>query len=240
MCTSHLPYDRAAFSIYTKIDSLVDLGADSTAKIIGQGDVVVKVQMNGKSSKCTIKNVKYAPALRYQLLSVMSMARLVVRTSFDDKGAVLTRKSNCELLAKGSTVSNLYALDIVSVSSQSYTALLANLDLWHQRLAHGISDGIREVVNRGVVKSIVLDPKEKTHNCSGRILGKGHRAAIPRESHSRTKQIRDSVNSHVLGPFQLASVGGSKYAITFVDDYSNWTVMYTILKKSEALNRFKQ
>jgi len=35
-------------------------------------------------------------------------------------------------------------------------------------------------------------------------------------------------------------MGGSKYVITFIDDYSNWTVEYTMKKKSEALRCFKK
>ena len=75
-CSSHLTYDRSAFTSYTVIHpKVVDLGANSTAKIVGQGDVTLSIRVKGKLLKCIIKNVKHVPMLRYQLLSVSTMCR---------------------------------------------------------------------------------------------------------------------------------------------------------------------
>lgn len=69
----------------------VDLGAGSRAEIDGENDVVMQVRVNSKVSKCTIKNVKHAPTLRYQFLFVITVANLGVRKSFDYKKAYLIR-----------------------------------------------------------------------------------------------------------------------------------------------------
>lgn len=57
--------------------SFVDLGADSRTKLVGQGDVVIQVFVNGKVLTHTIKNVKHAPIPRYQLLSVITIENLM-------------------------------------------------------------------------------------------------------------------------------------------------------------------
>lgn len=62
------------------------LSADSGAEIFGQGDLVMKVRVIGKVSKSTIKNVNHVPTLRYQLLYVITMVKVGVKTSCDDKG----------------------------------------------------------------------------------------------------------------------------------------------------------
>ena len=36
------------------------------------------------------------------------------------------------------------------------------------------------------------------------------------------------------------TVGGSRYFITFIDDYSRFTHVYTIKNKSEALEKFQE
>ena len=41
------------------------------------------------------------------------------------------------------------------------------------------------------------------------------------------------------GPLEVQSVGGSRYFITFVDDHSNWVVVYTMRNKSEAFAKYK-
>ncbi len=44
----------------------------------------------------------------------------------------------------------------------------------------------------------------------------------------------------VLGPVNVPSLGGSRYFITFIDDYSKWTTVYTMRNKSESLECFKK
>ena len=144
-----MTYDRDAFTNYKSIpNTIVDLGADSRAKIVGQGNVVLRVVVKGKSIKCTIKNGKHAPTLRYQLLSVITMGRLAVRTSFDDEGAVLKNKASGKVMAFGRVVNNLYALNIDKELKHPNKALFANLDLWHQRLAHVNVAGIKKMLTK--------------------------------------------------------------------------------------------
>lgn len=95
------------------------------------------------------------------------------------------------------------------------------------------------MVSRGVVKGIEINPNDKMHECSCCILGKGYRTAITQKSHSLANIILDLVHSDVLGSL-VSSVGGSKYVITFIEDYFNRNVEYTMRHNSEALERFKQ
>ena len=79
-----------------------------------------------------------------------------------------------------------------------------------------------------------------SYHCAGCIFGKSHRHPFPKRSTRRASKLLELVHSDVLGPLEVKSIGGSQYFITFIDDYSNWTCVYTMAKKSEALNRFKE
>ena len=53
-CTAYMTYNRDAFSNYKSIQGeTVDLGADSRADILGQGDVVLRISVKAKYAKCT-------------------------------------------------------------------------------------------------------------------------------------------------------------------------------------------
>ena len=238
-CTSHMTHDRSLFITYSEVSSSpVDLGAGSWAEIKGVGDILISLQVHGKIRQCRIKNVKHVPKLRYQLLSVRSMAKLGIRTIFDLDNVYLREKTNGKLLATGSSHNNLYALDIVRDSVPKHKALLANLDLWHQRLAHINAETIKNISTHGVVKGIDIKPAAKITNCTGCILGKSHRSPFPKMSGRKSSNILDLVHSDVLGPVEVPSIGGSRYIITFIDDHSKWIAEYTMRKKSEALSRF--
>ena len=63
--SAHLTLDRGCFVSYASVPHKpVDLGAGSSAMIIGQGDVEISINVNGKLKQCIIKNINHAPALR--------------------------------------------------------------------------------------------------------------------------------------------------------------------------------
>ena len=167
------------------------------------------------------------------------MTKLGIMTTFDDKGATLTRKHDGRVLATGSLASNgLYTLDTkVSLSNPEY-ALVANLDPLHHHLEHGNATGIKAMAKNGV-KGIDRVKTDISH-CVGCTVAKGPRAPLHKHDQSRASQLLEIVHSDIIGPLKVPSIGGARYIITFTDDYSNWTVQYTIRNKSEALDRFKK
>eukprot|EP00171_Calliarthron_tuberculosum_P022031 IDg22031t1 len=96
------------------------------------------------------------------------------------------------------------------------------------------------MVSNGVVRGINISSDDSKYDCIGCIMGKGHRSAIPKVSTRLTKDLLGLVHSDVIGPIEVDSVGGARYAITFIDDKSNWTVQYTMKRKSESLECFKR
>ena len=97
------------------------------------------------------------------------------------------------------------------------------------------------MVDRGVVKGVNIAPNttNTSENCVGCVLGKSHRAPIPKVSSSRATKPLQLVYSDVSGPLEVQSIGGARNFVSFIDDYSKWTVMYFMRRKSEVLACFK-
>jgi transposase InsO family protein len=47
------------------------------------------------------------------------------------------------------------------------------------------------------------------------------------------------IHSDVWGPAQNVSLGGSRYFVSFIDDYTRHTWIYLIKRKSEVFDRFR-
>ena len=62
----------------------------------------------------------------------------------------------------------------------------------------------------------------------------------PKKSHTRATKHLELIHSDIIGPFKIPSLGGSLYVITFIDDFSRWTVMYTMKQKYESLHYFQK
>ena len=52
-------------------------------------------------------------------------------------------------------------------------------------------------------------------------------------------RLLEIIHSDVCGPMSMNSHGGSRYMVTFIDDYSGWCEVYFLKRKDEILNAFQ-
>ena len=238
-CSHHMTFDKSAFTSYSEqLNSCVEVGNGERTKIAGTGTVKLTLEMNGRSKPCTIQNVLHVPNLGYQLLSVSQLSKSGIQTLFSSSGAQLIRDQ--EIIAAGSLVGNLYKLDVTHSRYSSEKALVAaNMNTWHKRLGHIDISTIKSMKSGGLATGLNLKTEE-LFQCTGCFQGKGHRDPIPKKSHTRATKLLELIHSDISGPFQIPSLGGSLYFITFIDDFSRWTVVYTMKRKSESLHYFQK
>ena len=55
---------------------------------------------------------------------------------------------------------------------------------------------------------------------------------------TREKKILELVHSDLFGPMSVPSLGGSRYYVPFIDNFSRMTWIYFLKKKSKVFKRF--
>ena len=55
----------------------------------------------------------------------------------------------------------------------------------------------------------------------------------------RAKFSLELVHTNVCGPMNISSIGGNKYFLTFIDDFSRKTWIYLLKSKDEVFHCFK-
>ena len=91
-----------------------------------------------------------------------------------------------------------------------------------------------------IVEGLEISTSRKSDkNYSGCVLGKERRTLIPKQSQSRSTQLLQLVHSDVNGPLETPSLGGSRYFVTFINDFSRWVSKFTMRNKSDTLSCFK-
>ena len=58
------------------------------------------------------------------------------------------------------------------------------------------------------------------------------------KSSVRAKKLLEVIHSDVCGPMQTTTFGGSRYFVTFVDDFLHWCVVFLLRHKSEVVAKF--
>lgn len=75
--------------------------------------------------------------------------------------------------------------------------------------------------------------------CTGCQLGKHARTKMPKQASHQSTRILELVHSDVCGPLKIASTGGARYFVTFVDDYSRKMWVYFLAHKNQVLDKFR-
>ena len=62
-----------------------------------------------------------------------------------------------------------------------------------------------------------------------------HEAAVPEKSDKRASAVEQRVFSDIQGPFEVPSMHGAGYSLSFIDDFRGLAILKYLVKKSDDL-----
>ena len=78
------------------------------------------------------------------------------------------------------------------------------------------------------------------HVCSSCAAGKLHQDPFPSQASSQAQQALELIHANLAGPLEVPSIGGSRYYMLLIDDFSRMCWVFFLSKKSEALSHFER
>jgi hypothetical protein len=164
------------------------------------------------------------------------MVKLGATVQFVGEKCEITR--NSKVLAVGKMQEKLYVLKIVTDEHVHIAKEDSNLELWHYRFGHLGMHNVNKLMNDDMVEGMdSVNDGGKDSVCEGCVMGKQHRTKYPKGVATEPFEL---VHSDVCGPMSVNSIGGSRYFVTFIDDYSRYTHVYFIQRKDQVLEKFKE
>ena len=242
----HISNERQTFVNFTPLASSSITGVgDQSIQALGRGTVILKCKIGKEIFTHRLQDVLYAPKAVNNLLSV---GRL------DDAGGEFrVAQGKCELRDKsnqvigiGRNIRRLYLLDAYAEKTTSEQASIAvtgqdSWDSWHRKYGHLSITGLQQLYAKGMVKGLTIDdPTQSFQQCEPCIQAKQHRQSFPKEAEHRSEQPGELTYSDVWGPARVASIGGSKYYISFTDDHSRRCTPLFMKNKHEAFDKIKE
>jgi hypothetical protein len=76
--------------------------------------------------------------------------------------------------------------------------------------------------------------------CEGCVMGKHHRESFPKDNSRWASKPLELIHNDICGPMATSSLGGAKYFLTFIDDFSWFLWVYTIKSKDEVFAKFQE
>lgn len=129
-------------------------------------------------------------------------------------------------------------MKVTNVASQ-FTSTNGEISkLWHDRYGHMNSGGLK-----------LLSQKKKVNGhphidqlyevCEACQLEKQHKSPFSHKSPLRTRQPLQLIHSDLYGSIPTLSLGGSRYFISFIDDFSKKFGHISFKEKSDCYQAFK-
>lgn len=189
------------------------------------------ISTNNQKIKLILKNVLYLKNNNFS--NIISVAKLLQdNCSLHFENNCCSIKINKDTFTTERKLNGLFVLASYKFNFQEEVFNIRHkfcVHEWHKILSHRNLDDIKKMKARGIKfrECICSD------QCEACIQGKLAKKSFPKKAHP-VESILDVICSDVCGPFEVVSIQGYKYLVTFVDIFSNYTEVKFIKEKSEV------
>ncbi|GMI69800.1 hypothetical protein HRI_000649300 [Hibiscus trionum] len=222
--SDHMSGNLKLFQSFSTLSSpcYIKIEDGSLFKVIGKGSVQI-------TPKLVLLTVLYVPNLSCNMLSVSAFVRDVnCHVHFGVDGCVFQEQDSRVVTSNARLHNSLYTLDTQPSSSsncssaphKSALSSSFNLDpvmLWHFRLGHADFNYIKRMF-----PNLFLNNNSSSFTCAICQLAKHTRTTYLPASLKLTSPF-STIHSDIWGPCKVPSTSGSRWFVSFIDDFSRTT-----------------
>jgi hypothetical protein len=174
----------------------------------------------------SIYKVLLVNSLDYNLLSVSLLCEMSYNYLFTNKSVTVFRRSDSSYAFSGILRGNLYLVDFIpkEMELDKWLNAKTNMDwLWQRRLAHIDMRNLHKLQNEGHILGLMNVTFEKDR--PSRACQAGKQVRTPHHVKNIMTMTRPLKILHMdlFGSSAYISIGGNKYGLIIIDDYSCFT-----------------
>jgi transposase InsO family protein len=162
---------------------------------------------------------------------------------FTNESVTIFRRSDGSFAFKGVLRGKLYLVDFIPEEVELERCLIpkTNMDwLWHRRVAHIGMRNLHKLQKYDHILGLTNIIFEKDRPCgacqAGKQVGTHHHA---KNIMTTTRPLK-MLHMDLFGPVAYISIGGNKYGLVIIDDYSGFTWVFFLQDKSETQEVLKK
>jgi len=229
-CSKHMTGDKTLLKeVQMGKGGRITYGDGSQSRVIGKG--IIDIPGLGTSQEAL-----YVEGLKANLLNISQFYDNDLVVQFSKKECNIFDSSGRWLMGGERIADNCYGFAGLTADPQIFCnkATIDDSELWHQRLGHLNFSDMLKIASKDVVKGLPKMEKTGKGVCGACQLGKQTRAAHKKTSGIRTSRNLELLHMDLMGPTRTASLGGKRYFLVIVDDFSRFSWAIPIREKSDA------
>lgn len=187
-----------------------------------------------------IRDVYFIPTLHSNILSLGQLTEEGNKVVMNNSHLRVYEKQGKLLMKVKRSLNRLYKIILETVE---HNCLLSKSDelsrLWHVRLGHVNFKAMALMHKENMVRGFpgIQEVKEI---CSGCLMSKQTRKPFPFKANYTAERALELIHGDLCGPIEPATMGGNKYFLLLVDDFSRYMWIYFLKSKDEAFGMFKR
>ncbi|CAJ2670589.1 unnamed protein product [Trifolium pratense] len=234
-CSRHMTgISKFLVGIKSYSASFVTFGDGAKGEIVGIGEL-------RSNSLPKLNNVLLVRGLTANLISISQLCDQGMKVNFTKSECLVTNNKG-EILMKGVRSKDNCYLWVPQEEANMSTCLITKEDevkLWHQKLGHLNLRSMKKAISKEAIRGLPNLKIEEGSICGDCQIGKQTKMPHPKLQHLTTTRVLELLHMDLMGPMQTESLGGKRYAYVVVDDFSRYTWINFIKKKSETFDVFK-
>ena len=235
--SSHMTSKRSFFySLDENLSGSIKFGDESSLRYEGKGTILLNY-LDGEEVR--IEGVLYVPSLKVNILSLGKLDEDGFISTLGGGILSIIDKEGKQFAKVKKTKSSMYLLNVV-VSEFCQISREEDQEgwLWHHRLCHQNFRAINEMRRSELVRGLpnIVFSDRVCRNC---VAGKHSRRKFSSSSAYRATKRLELVHGDICGPIKPSTIGGRRYFLLLVDDFTRIMWVFFLKEKSEAFQHFK-
>jgi hypothetical protein len=211
-------------------------GDSGKSEVIGIGNISI-------TDHQSLSNILLVDSLSYNLLSVSQLCGMGYDCMFTNVDVKILRREDSSVAFMGRLKGKLYLVDFTTSKVTPETCLVAKSDkgwLWHHRLAHVGMRNLAKLQKDNYIIGLTNVMFEKDRICGACQAGKQHGVPHHPKNVVTTKRPLELLHMDLFRLVAYISIGGSKYGLVIVDDFSHFTWVFFLTDKGETQEVLKK
>ena len=224
--------DRSLFKVFeSKKGGNITFGDGSKSQVKGKGII----SLPGLPD---IANVLYVETLRVNLLSISQICDQNFKVLFSKEKCLVMNESGKKLISAIRTLDNCYGL-VLNANIMCNNICLPNEHLWDQWMGHASYKHLSIVSKHESVLGIPKLSRMSNVVCGLCQLGKQTKAKHLGTQTSATSRPLELLHLDLMGPTRTESLGGKRYIMVMIDDFTRYTWIILLLSKPNTLEHIE-
>ena len=190
--------------------------------------------------KACITDVLYVPNMRSNLISIGQLLQKGYTMEMEAQAMKVFDSKNKLILKAHLSKRRTFNINISVIEEKCLLSEVKSENcLWHQRYGHINFKDLNILSEKKMVQGLpkIKLPKEVCDMC---CTGKQDRNSYNTIVTFNATRKLEVIHSDVCGPFEVKSIGGNSYFVTFIDEFTRKICIYLLAKKSDVFGVFKK